>query len=217
MYSGMNAVWEKKMRILKAVLFGLGLLPLIWLIYGALTAALGANPIEYVNRTTGDWALWLLLLTLTITPLRRLSGWAWVMQLRRMLGLFCFFYASLHVTSYVALDQFFAWHDILRDVRKRPYITIGLITFSLLLPLAITSTRGWMKRLGRHWQSLHRLVYPAAMLAVLHFFLMVKADWRSPTIHGMALVVLLGWRVFARHGKLTHPIRRKSNPSPGSR
>jgi sulfoxide reductase heme-binding subunit YedZ len=185
------------MRIPKTVWFLLGVLPLAWLIHGAVTETLGANPIERSIRLCGDWALWLLLLTLCVTPLRHLTGWRWMNRLRRMLGLFSFFYASLHLLSYALLDKYFDWDDIVRDIRKRPYITIGLLTFLLLLPLAITSTQAWMRRLGHQWQTLHRLIYPTAILGVLHLFLMTKADWRSPALHGMVLALLLLVRLHA--------------------
>ncbi|MBF0162785.1 MAG: sulfoxide reductase heme-binding subunit YedZ [Magnetococcales bacterium] len=184
------------MRLPNRVGFALGLLPLVWLVHGAVTETLGANPIERIIRMCGDWALWLLLLTLSITPLRRLTGWGWLGRLRRMLGLFSFFYALLHLLGYTVLDRYFDWHDIMGDIRKRPYITIGLLTFLLLLPLAITSTQGWIKRLGPFWRTLHRLIYPAAILGVCHLFLMTKADWRLPALHGMVLALLLGMRVF---------------------
>ncbi|MDH5785705.1 MAG: sulfoxide reductase heme-binding subunit YedZ, partial [Chromatiales bacterium] len=151
-----------RMAHLKVAVFITCLLPLLWLAYGTWNSTLGANPIETITRTLGDWALRLLLLTLTITPLRRLSGWGWPLRLRRMLGLFAFFYALLHLCSYLVLDQFFYWPEIWADIIKRPYITIGMVAFLLLIPLAITSTHKWMRRLGRHWQRLHRLVYPIA-------------------------------------------------------
>ena len=191
------------MRIPKAVWLLLGLLPLVWLLHGAVTDSLGANPIERIIRMCGDWALWLLLLTLSITPIRHLTGWGW-MRLRRMLGLFSFFYASMHLLGYTVLDKYFDWQDILRDIRKRPYITIGLLTFLLLLPLAITSTQGWMRRLGPLWRTVHRLIYPAAILGVFHLFLMTKADWRLPAIHGIVLALLLVFRAVPATNRFTH-------------
>ncbi|MBF0340812.1 MAG: sulfoxide reductase heme-binding subunit YedZ [Magnetococcales bacterium] len=171
------------------------LIPLAWLAWGAWQGGLGANPVERVIRFCGDWALWGLLLTLTVTPLRRIPGWSGLIRYRRMLGLSAFFYAVLHVTGYVVLDHFFAWQTILKDILKRPYITIGLTAFLLLVPLAITSTRGWIRRLGSAWQKLHRLIYPASVLVVIHYFMMVKADYRAPLVHAGILGVLLGWRV----------------------
>lgn len=184
------------MRIPKTVWLILGMLPLAWLVHGAITDTLGANPIERSIRLCGDWALWLLLLTLSITPIRRLTQWGWMGRLRRMMGLFSFFYASMHVLGYTVLDKFFDWHDMLQDIRKRPYITVGVLTFLLLLPLAITSTQSWMRRLGPYWRMVHRLIYPAAILGVCHLFLMTKADWRVPTLHGVVLALLLVMRAF---------------------
>ncbi len=178
-------------RWLKVGLFILALMPLAWLGYRAFSGGLGANPIETVTRELGDWALRLLLLTLACTPLRRLTGQAWPLAFRRMLGLFAFFYTTLHLLSYVVLDQFFYWPDIWADILKRPYITIGMSAWLLLLPLAVTSNRRAIRRLGRNWQRLHRLVYPIAALAVLHFYLLVKADVREPLVYGAVLAVLL--------------------------
>ncbi|MBF0146437.1 MAG: sulfoxide reductase heme-binding subunit YedZ [Magnetococcales bacterium] len=186
------------MRILTGIWVLMGLLPLGWMLHGAWTETLGANPIERILRVSGDWTLWLLLFTLSLALLRQVPGCAGILRWRRMAGLFTFFYAALHLSSYVVLDKFFAWQDILLDLRKRPYITLGMTAFVLLLPLAMTSTRGWMKRLGKYWKRLHRLVYIAAILGVGHFFLMVKADWRSPALHGGVLLLLLGWRVWTR-------------------
>ncbi len=185
-------------RWLKVGLFILALLPLAWLGYRAFSGGLGANPIETVTRELGDWALRLLLLTLACTPLRRLTGQAWPLAFRRMLGLFAFFYTTLHLLSYLVLDQFFYWPDIWADILKRPYITIGMSAWLLLLPLAVTSNRRAIRRLGRNWQRLHRLVYPIAALAVLHFYLLVKADVREPLVYGGVLAVLLLLRLPGR-------------------
>ncbi|MEO5339860.1 MAG: sulfoxide reductase heme-binding subunit YedZ [Magnetococcus sp. MYC-9] len=190
------------MSPLKVMLFLAGLLPLFWLLYGAWTDGLGANPIERIIRWNGDWALWWLLLTLCVAPMQRLPGCGGLSRLRRMAGLFSFFYLFLHVLGYGVLDKYFAWQDIVLDVRKRPYITVGMAAFLLLLPLAITSTQGWMRRLGRHWRRLHRGVYPAALLGVLHHFLMVKADWRTPALEALVLATLLGWRVWIVHRRI---------------
>ncbi len=180
---------------LKRGVFLLCLLPAAWLVAGALQGWLGANPIEAVIRSLGDWALRLLLLTLLATPLRRFSGWTWPLRLRRMLGLYAFFYAVLHLLAYAVLDQFFAWDAIWEDIVERPFITVGMLALLLLLPLALTSGQYAMRRLGRHWKRLHRLIYPAAVLAVLHYALMVKADLREPLIYGAILAVLLGLRL----------------------
>ena len=185
-------------RWLKRVVFLFCLTPLGWLLVQALFGGLGANPIEAVIRFLGDWALRLLLFTLAATPLRLLTGWTWPVRLRRMLGLFAFFYAVLHLCSYVVLDQFFAWDIIWEDLIERPFITMGMLAFLLLLPLALTSNHASMRRLGRNWKRLHRLIYPAAILAVVHFTLMVKADLREPLIYGAILTLLLGLRLIRR-------------------
>lgn len=182
-------------------IFALALLPLAALVLRALTGGLGANPIEAITHSTGEWGLRLLLLTLAVTPLRKLTGWNRIVHFRRMLGLFAFFYACLHLTTYVFLDQFFDWRAMIEDVLERPYITAGLSAFILLLPLAVTSTNRWMRRLGRNWVRLHRLVYPAAIIAVIHFLWLVKADSLEPGIYAVVLALLLsarlipdGWR-----------------------
>lgn len=179
----------------KPLLFLFCLLPAAWLLYGALTGNLGANPIEAITRTLGDWALRLLLITLLITPLRRLSGWSWLLRYRRMLGLYVFFYATLHLLSYIVLDQFFYWPEIWADIIKRPYITVGMMSFLLLIPLAVTSTTGWMRRLGKRWQQLHRLVYLCAIGGVLHYYMLVKADTREPLVYMGLLAILLVARI----------------------
>lgn len=176
-------------------LFLLCLAPLGWLLTASLLGTLGANPIEAIIRFLGDWTLRLLLLTLAATPLRRLTGWAWPLRLRRLLGLFAFFYAVLHLLAYAVLDQFFDWTAIGEDIIKRPYITMGMLAFLLLLPLAFTSSQAAMRRLGRRWKQLHRLIYPAAILAIIHFTLMVKADLREPLIYAAILAILLGLRI----------------------
>jgi sulfoxide reductase heme-binding subunit YedZ len=200
------------MRRLKPLILLLCLVPLGWLIAAALLGGLGANPIETVTRNLGEWALRLLLLTLAVTPLRRLTGWRTVVQLRRMLGLFSFFYALLHLLSYLVLEQFFYWPEIWADLLKRPYITVGMVSLLLLLPLAITSTTGWMRRLGRNWQRLHRLIYPAAIAAVLHFYMLVKADTREPLIYA-ALLTLLLLRLKKVEARAAARTDRKSGPA----
>ncbi|HZX33658.1 MAG TPA: protein-methionine-sulfoxide reductase heme-binding subunit MsrQ [Rhodocyclaceae bacterium] len=184
---------------IKAALFAACLLPLAFLIYGIVTDTLGANPIEALTRGLGDWTLRFLLLTLLITPLRRLTRRPWLIQLRRMLGLYAFFYAVLHMTSYVWLDQFFDWGEIAKDVVKRPFITAGFTAFLLLIPLAATSTNAMVRRLGgKRWRSLHRAVYAIAILGVLHYWWLVKKDITQPAIYAILLAVLLGMRVFWR-------------------
>jgi sulfoxide reductase heme-binding subunit YedZ len=190
---------ERQIAAAKAVLFLLCLLPVAYYGLGLWQDTLGANPIEAFTRGLGDWALRLLLITLAVTPLRRLTGQVWVMKLRRMLGLFVFFYACLHLTAYLWLDQFFDWPAILMDIVKRPFITTGMIAFVLLVPLAATSSNAMIRRLGgRRWQQLHRLIYPLAMIAVLHYTWMVKVDVTQPAIYGVILALLLGLRLWWR-------------------
>lgn len=187
----------RRFAALKAALFLLCLAPLAGLIQGIVSDSLGANPIEAVTRSLGDWALRFLLITLAVTPLRRLSGLNWLLRLRRMLGLYAFFYALLHVLSYAWLDQFFDWGDILKDIVKRPFITFGFAAFVLLIPLAATSNNAMIKRLGgRRWQWLHRTVYAIAVFGVLHFWWMVKLDITQPAIYAAVLSLLLGMRLY---------------------
>ena len=176
---------------LKTGVFLLCLVPFFVLIGNAVTRNLGANPIEAVRLFTGDWTLYFLLIALAVTPLRKFTGWNVLIRYRRMLGLYAFFYASLHFLSYLILDQFFDWYAIWKDVLKRPYITIGTAAFLLLIPLAITSTNKMQARLGKKWKKLHRLVYLVATLGVLHFLWLVKADIREPVALGIVLIILL--------------------------
>ena len=179
----------------KPSVFILCLLPLAWLVFALLTDRLGANPIEVLTRDTGEWALRLLLVTLCMTPLRRFTGWAWPLRIRRMLGLFAFFYACVHLSTYIWLDQFFDWGEIVRDIIKRPFITVGMLAFLLLIPLAATSNRFMIRRLGRNWSRLHQLVYVIPALALLHFWWLVKADVREPLVYAalFLLLMLLRW------------------------
>jgi len=167
----------------KLAAFAACLLPLALLVTDTLRDQLGTDPVAQLEHRSGIWALRLLLLTLAITPLRRLSGYAQLVRYRRMLGLFAFFYACVHLTIYVAIDLGGYWDQLLADIVKRPYMTVGFSAWLLLFPLAITSTRAMMRRLGRNWQRLHRLVYPAALLAALHFLWLVKADQREPLLY----------------------------------
>jgi len=185
-----------KIKRVKAVLFVIALLPLARLFVLGFTDQLGANPIEFVIRSNGTWALSFLLITLTITPLRRLTGAGWLVALRRMLGLYTFFYACLHVMSYVVLDQWFDWAAIGKDIVKHPFILAGLTAFTLLIPLAVTSTNAMLRRLGKHWKTLHQLIYLIAPIAVLHYFWLVKKDITQPVIYACILVLLLGTRLF---------------------
>ena len=186
------------MRFAKPVVFVAALAPCLWLVFRALTGRLSANPIEDITLTTGIWALRWLLVSLAITPLRRLTGWQRVIQYRRMFGLFAFFYATLHLLTYIVLDQGLAFEFILPDIVKRPYITMGMIAFTLLIPLAVTSTKGWIRRLGRKWQILHRLVYVSAVAACLHFLWKVKVAIGEPVYYAAILATLLAFRVVWR-------------------
>jgi methionine sulfoxide reductase heme-binding subunit len=180
----------------KAPLFVAALIPAGYLAWGAVNDALGANPIEYITRETGTWTLRFLVLTLAVTPVRRLTGWNWLVRFRRMIGLFAFFYGSLHFLTYIWLDQFFDLPGIVADVVKRPYITVGFTGFTLMLPLALTSTTGWIRRLGgKRWQALHRLVYVSAVCGVVHYLWLVKADITRPVRYGMVVAVLLLARI----------------------
>jgi sulfoxide reductase heme-binding subunit YedZ len=179
----------------KLWVFGICLLPLLRLLVLGGSDGLGANPIEFITRSTGTWTLTGLLLTLSVTPLRRLTGRAELIRYRRLLGLFTFFYACLHFTTYIWLDQFFDPAAIAKDIVKRPFITVGFTAFVLLIPLAATSTHAMMRRLGRRWQQLHRLVYPIALLGVVHYLWLVKKDLTEPLIYGTVLVMLLAIRL----------------------
>ena len=178
----------------KSLIFLTCLIPLLLLVSRGLTGKLGANPIEAITHFTGDWALNFLLITLSVTPIKNLSGYNLVLRYRRMLGLYAFFYASLHFLTYLVLDQFFDWREIIADIIDRPYITVGFTAFVLLLPLAITSTNRMMRRLGKYWKRLHQLIYIIAVLGVLHYLWLVKADMSTPIIYGLILVVLLALR-----------------------
>jgi methionine sulfoxide reductase heme-binding subunit len=176
---------------------------LLWRFFGAHPtdmqtwgAGLGANPIEFITHSTGDWTLIFLLITLSITPLRKLSRQPWLIRYRRMLGLFAFFYATLHFLTYIWLDKFFDLHEMLADVAKRKFITAGFTGFVLLIPLALTSTRGWIARLGgKRWQALHRLIYVSAIAGVVHYIWLVKSDLHKPLEYAFLLGVLLAYRL----------------------
>ncbi|RTL57846.1 MAG: sulfoxide reductase heme-binding subunit YedZ [Rhodocyclaceae bacterium] len=185
---------------LKVLLFLLCLAPLARLGWGFQQDTLGANPIEALTRGLGTWGLNFLLITLAVTPLRKLSGWHWLTRLRRMLGLYAFFYVLLHLTSYLWLDQFFVWQDIAKDILKRPFITVGMAAFVLLVPLAATSNNYAIRRLGgKKWTQLHRTVYPIGIMAVLHYTWLVKLDVTKPLLYGLTLAALLGFRVLWRY------------------
>jgi sulfoxide reductase heme-binding subunit YedZ len=185
-------------RPLKALVFLAALGPVAWLGWGAWARRLGANPIETITFETGTWTLRFLVLTLAVTPLRRLTGWNEAIRFRRMLGLFAFFYGSLHLMTYVWLDQFFDWAAIVKDVYKRPFITAGATAFFVMLPLALTSTAGMIRRLGgRAWRRLHRLVYLSAIAGVVHYWWLVKADIRRPLAYAVLVAALLAFRAQA--------------------
>lgn len=207
----MDAVaWSKPVVVLAgawpALNLGWGLVAAF--VFGA-PLDLGPNPAQTIEHTTGDWCLNFLLLTLTISPLRRLTGWNKLIRYRRMLGLFAFFYGLLHVCAYIAFDQVFRFDAILADIAKRPFITVGMAALVLMVPLAITSTRGWIRRLGgKNWNLLHRLVYATAILGVVHYWWLVKRDITWPMIYGAILVLLLGARlVMAFHSHRKNTLR----------
>jgi sulfoxide reductase heme-binding subunit YedZ len=179
----------------KVLVFLGALVPLALLVRGAMTENLGVNPAETIQLETGRWALKFLLLSLAITPLRRVTGWNPIIQFRRMLGLFAFFYATCHFAAYWSFDLGFAFAAMVGDVLKRPFIALGFIALLLMLPLALTSTKGWIRRLGKRWTALHRLVYVSAICAVLHFAWKVKVFTGDPVIYAAVLALLLGFRV----------------------
>ncbi len=197
---------EATIARLKAATFVVCLAPLGLLIWRGFTGGLTANPIEFITHTTGWWTLAFLMITLAVTPLRRLLDMPWLLRLRRMLGLYAFFYASLHFLTWLVVDQFFDWQAIVKDIAKRPYITVGFSAFLLLLPLAATSTNAMVRRLGAaRWQSLHRLVYVIAILGVVHFWWLVKKDIREPALFATILTVLLGTRLVVMWRKRALP------------
>lgn len=192
-------VGRRAITLIKLALFAACLLPLAWLCWAFFNDALGANPVEAITHGTGDWALRLLLVSLAVTPLRIISGMNWLQRLRRMLGLFAFFYALLHFATYLWLDQFFDWPGIARDILRRPFITVGFAAFVLLLPLAASSFNAAIRLLGgRRWQALHRSVYAIGILSVLHYWWLVKADVSRPLIYATILALLLGFRAWQR-------------------
>ena len=200
---------QKSIRILKALVFLLCLVPLAKLvleIFDVAGMSLGANPIEELIHRLGIWGLNFLLITLAVTPLRRLTGKSWLLRFRRMLGLFAFFYVLMHFLTYAGLDQRFDLPVIFEDIAERPFITVGFTAFLLLIPLAVTSTNAMMKRLGRRWQKLHRLVYVIAVLGVVHFYWQVKLDTLEPLIYAAILAALLGYRLKGiKNDRIAHP------------
>lgn len=182
-------------RFSKPIVFAVALAPALGLLYALLAGALGVNPAETLQLSTGLWAFRFLLVTLAITPVRRITGWNGIIRFRRMLGLFAFFYATLHVLTWIVLDHSFAWDEAAADIVKRPFITAGMVAFASMVPLAITSTKGWIRRLGRRWQLLHRLIYVSALAAAVHFIWKVKVVYGEPVYYAAIVIGLLGFRV----------------------
>ncbi len=208
---------KKPTRLLKPAVFALCLLPLVNIGLDALHSKLTANPIAEVMNRLGFWTLTFLVSSLAATPMKTVFGWTFQMRVRRMVGLFAFFYATLHFSTYLALDQGFDLSDIGEDIVKRKFITVGFLAFLLLIPLAVTSTDRAVKRLGfRRWKRLHRLAYPAAVLGVVHFIWRVKADLLQPALFAAALVVLFTVRIAAARKKPTRPVKASSSVSPGA-
>ncbi len=192
----MKAPSQTVVRALKVLVFLICLGPLSVLVWKGFHAQLGANPVDVITRSTGRWTLTFLLITLGITPLRKLLSSPWVVRFRRMLGLFAFFYGTLHLTTYIWLDKFFDVPAMLHDIAKRRFITAGVTAWTLILPLALTSTAGWIRRLGgKRWQRLHQLIYFSATAGVIHFIWLVKADLRRPLTYGAILAILLAYRL----------------------
>lgn len=192
------ALTARQVGVVKAATFAAALVPFVRLAAGAalFPESLGANPAEFITRATGDWTLRFLLITLAVTPVRRLTGWNWLLRLRRMLGLFAFFYGVVHFSSYIAFDHVFDVAAIIKDIVKRPFITVGFAALLSMTPLAITSTNAMVRRLGaRRWLLLHRSIYVIGVLGVLHFWWMVKADLTEPVIYAAILAILLGYRL----------------------
>lgn len=189
----------KRLVVTKTILHILCLLPVLRLIFKGWNNDLGANPVEFLTHSTGTWTLVILLASLTITPLRKIKSLNWTIKLRRMLGLYAFFYVCLHFLIYFWFDQSFNFASIAKDIAKRPYITVGFAAFVMLVPLALTSTKAAIRRLtGKRWQQLHWLVYPAAICGVVHYYWLVKADVTKPVIYGAVLTLLLGVRLFGK-------------------
>src|ERR1700722_615795 len=207
-------------RRFKPVVFLVCLIPLARLGWKAYSGALGANPIEVITHATGDWTLRFLLITLAVSPIRKLTRQLWLIRYRRMFGLFAFFYGTLHFLTYIWLDKFFDLHEMLRDVAKRRFITVGFTGFVLLIPLAVTSTQGWIRRLGgKRWQTLHRLIYVSAIAGVIHYWWLVKADITKPAEYALVLSLLLGYRLVMRVRRRTEraavPRPQKPEIAPG--
>lgn len=185
----------KPTTILKLFVFPLCLVPLALLAWKGFHDGLGANPIEVITHSTGDWTIIFLLITLAITPLRRVPALNWLIRFRRMMGLYAFFYGVLHFTTYIWLDKFFDLPEMIKDVGKRPFITVGFLGFVMMIPLAVTSTKWAIRKMGKNWASLHQLVYLSAIAGVVHYWWLVKIDITKPLRYAVILTILLGWRV----------------------
>ncbi len=189
-------------RVVKPVLYLAATLPFAWLIFALLTGLVMGDQVKFMQHVTGDTALTCLMLTLAVTPLRRLTGWNELIRVRRLIGLTAFWYACLHLTTYLVFDQSLSMDEILKDIVEHPWVLVGFTAFLCLVPLAITSTKGWVRRLGgKRWQRLHRLVYVAAIAGVLHYFWLVKKDVQAPLLYGLVLLVLLGTRAWLAWGR----------------
>lgn len=184
------------MRLLKVSVFSLCLVPISLLFYKLYIDELGANPFEALTRQSGEWTLRFLLITLSLTPLKLLLKKSWPLKFRRMIGLFVFFYASIHLMTYIWFDQFFDWYEIWIDIVKRPFITMGMLSWFILLPLAITSTNAMKKRVGRYWKKLHQFVYLIGILVLLHYFMLVKADYWWPVLYSLYFIALMLVRIW---------------------
>ena len=204
---------RKRLRliILRSVTWFAGLMPTVWLVWRFLDDRLGANPIEEILHRLGDVSLIFLLVTLAITPLRAVVGWNEIIKIRRPLGLFGFFYLTMHFLTYAVLDQTLDFEFIIEDVLERPYISIGFTAWILLIPLAITSTKGWIRRLGKHWKKLHRLAYVATIMGVVHFYWQGKADTYWPTLAAMLITVLMIYRIRSSRGRWRPQVREAKN------
>jgi len=186
-------------RVVKPVLYGAATLPFAWMVFALLSGLVMGDEVKFMQHVTGDTALTCLMLTLAVTPLRRLTGWNEIIRVRRLIGLTAFWYACIHLSTYVVFDQSLSLDEIFRDIVKHPWVLVGFTAFLCLVPLAITSTSGWVRRLGgKRWQRLHRLVYVAAAAGVLHYFWLVKKDVTFPLAYGAVLLVLLGSRLWLR-------------------
>ena len=207
-------------RVVKPALYVSALLPLAWLLFALLSGIVMGDQVKFMQHVTGDTALSSLMLSLAITPLRRLTGWNEIIRIRRLIGLTAFWYACLHLTTYVVFDQSLSLMEILTDIRKHPWVLVGFTAFLCLVPLAVTSTNGWIRRLGgRNWNRLHRLVYVAGIAGVLHYLWLVKKDVHYPLLYAAALTVLLGSRIWWAAAKArTHrvPAARKVEPKPAA-